>query len=142
MTEQEYRDLDKQVAEALGWRIFAPDILSDYWRLKDGKGLVCAEADSRAAVEGWMDRYTTDPTATAEVKRFVLSRGWKIRSSISSVLVSVTVRVPDWPIFYREVELEGSDGDNDPVRAESVCLCGAFLAAVGATETKEATDNA
>lgn len=86
MTEQEYRDLDRRISECLGWKDIQDEAYTPSGRAmcgtppKDSRYYPGPWANGRA----YVPRYTTNPAATAEVKRWLRSQGWSIGITIES----------------------------------------------------------
>ena len=133
MTAEQYRELDAAVEIALGWHLASPGKETDehsiapLWRHQDGRERV-----------GGPRRYSTDPVATAEVKRWIVEQGWNYGSGVedmdgNTAFGSVwTGKRGSGCALFTKTE-DPADHDHDPVKAEAVALCRAVLAAVEAT---------
>lgn len=149
MTDTEIRDLEIQTARAMGWTEIHPDAYTPWGRSACGY-LPADHPKSEGPFGNYrhpIPRFCTDPAATAEVKRFVVGRGWSFEVFASGRDDGyICARV--W--FRTDGPFTGSarrqDHGDDIARAEGFALCRAVLAALEATtetaQTAEQTGRA
>lgn len=128
-----YRDLDRQIAEVMGWTGFEVVPVPDYATISGREPYLLGVPP----IGGKQDvpRYSTDANWTSFAKVFAKERFGKIRVDLSratgrdyvDVQIGIVVHGRlEWLPVSSEVT---TDHDNDSVKTEGVATCRAIIAA-------------
>jgi hypothetical protein len=136
MSGEEYRELEKQVAAAMGWTDFETVPVPPYATISGREPYELATPP----VGGKQDvpRYVTDPLWTGEVKRWLFAQGWCYELRNGTPLYPGEVFL--WVLDGQRRERLGTSSEafsahnGDCVTVEAVALCRAVIAAVEATQ--------